>query len=135
MILVQMQGPEPLRWSNKLLFKKQNLQSPSGSQLKNSSLWCFAISQRVSSGHLYYCFCPFCKHVHTVTSTGFKATHLLHPQLGNAHLIALLTPRPEHQQMREEGQRKAYHEGKVTFYESCVSPTSIYSQELTRAGF
>ena len=33
-----MQGPELLRWSNRLLFKKQNPQSPLGSQLKNSSL-------------------------------------------------------------------------------------------------
>ena len=33
-----MQGPELLRWSNRLLFEKQNPQSPLGSQLKNSSL-------------------------------------------------------------------------------------------------
>ena len=131
LILVQMQGPEPLRWSNRLLFKKQIHEAHQDPSWKTVA---FGVLPFLS-GHLYYCFCPFCKHVHTVTSTGFKAPHLLHPQLWNAHLKALLTQRPEHQQMREEGQRKAYGEGKETFYESCVSPTSIYSQALTRVGF
>lgn len=38
--------------------KKKNPQSPEASQLKKSSLWGFAVSQRVYGGHIYCCSCP-----------------------------------------------------------------------------
>lgn len=121
-------------WDTQMVFclKKKKSTIPIGISAENHSLWVFAVFHWASSGRLYYCFCPLCKYTHKIISTRFKAANLLHHQLRNPHLQALLTqntwkPTPERGGLKENAlSRTKKHLWLLHF------PNGSSSQELTR---